>query len=79
MNQQGREVIDLFQSQGVCAKRRHVIRKPMAIALINFTIATSRAEEVQIGESCPSKVIVGRKGVLAQALGGQERKACSKV
>ena len=52
---------------------------PVAVALINLAIATSRAGEIQRGDSCPSEETVGRKHVLGQALGRQERNACSKV
>ena len=53
--------------------------EPVAVALTNLTRATSSVGEVQIGDSCLSEVTVGRRRVLAHALGGQERKAYSKV
>ena len=47
-----------------------LLRKPVAMALMNLTGETIALGEDQMADSCPSEVTFGRKHVLAQARGG---------
>ena len=53
--------------------------KPVAVALMNLAKATTSDRVDQMGDSWPSEVTPGRKRVLAQAQGGQDKTACAKL
>ena len=53
--------------------------KPVVVALMNLARATTSAGVDQMGDSWSSEVTPGRKRVLAQARGGQERTAWVKL
>ena len=48
---------------------------PVVVALMNLASATVSAGVDQMRESCPCELTIGRKCVLAQAVGGQENTA----